>query len=91
VVGVAGKEHAAGLAEALSGDEPRVWTGVDRDKPFARMDDKHVMYVERIGCVPVHDRKRLAKMRAAATRRATHLTATYIDMDLEVTPKKGRR
>lgn len=73
----------------LRGGKIPVYRGVDRDKPFVRMTDKHVMYVERVGVLPLH--KSGVALRERARRRAGIVQAEHGMNELVIEPKKRRR
>jgi len=76
VVGV--NEPSTSFAEALSPSAVENLRGYDRDKPFAHMGAKNVLYVERIGNIAVHKDKR--PLLARASRRAAVLNMDYADL-----------
>jgi hypothetical protein len=90
VVGVAGSNGAATtFADALNNKQPATFKSADREKPFAHMSAKNVMYVERVGCIAMHLESR--RLRERAQRIAQARNIDYAEIDMELPLKRPRK
>lgn len=91
VVGVAGEgTRADAFADTLAGDRPRAFKHYEHDKPFRAMNDRRIMYVERVGSSAPGAAYIGKELSRRAQARAEQVMAQHGHADMEITKRKRK-